>query len=66
MGTPLNKQLYGKSVSQPGKPAPYVIVNPNGSVSMNLDNTRTVERILETFKAAQELRKILKQTEVER
>ncbi len=44
MNTHALPEFFGMSLSSPSKKAPYVLVNPDGSVRMNLDNAETREK----------------------
>ena len=51
----LASKFFGRSLSSPGKAAPFVIVNPNGSVSMNLDNAETRRKFVDGIEAIKAL-----------
>lgn len=48
-------KFFGKSISSPEKSAPFVHVNPDGSVRMNLDNVEIREKFVEGVKAIKKL-----------
>lgn len=55
MGMQLSSKFFGRSLSSPGKPAPFVIVNPDGSVRMNLDNAETRQKFVQGIRAIKAL-----------
>ena len=55
MGIELSSKFFGRSLSSPGKPAPFVIVNADGSVRMNLDNAETRQKFVDGIQAIKAL-----------
>ncbi|WP_025373633.1 hypothetical protein [Advenella mimigardefordensis] len=47
----MSSKFFGKSLSSPGKRAPFVLVNPDGSVRMNLDNAEIREKFVNGVKS---------------
>lgn len=51
----ISSKFFGKSISSPGMRAPFVLVNPDGSVRMNLDNAEMREKFVEGIKSIENL-----------